>query len=136
MGTGGLTLFLASALPVVSGNWIGLGSVSAAPLFARSSVVIPVDATITGIVLNVRDNTLAAGDTVTATVFTSPCGFTAPVNTGVSVTLTGPNPPTCCAATSVSAAVITCDLLSVQITISGTVVALNSGVSVTIFFTV
>ena len=130
------TIYLASEQPVADGNWVGLGATSAAANFTPSTIVIPVDAVIVGLVLNIRDKTLAEGATVTATIYTSPCGFTDPVSTGISATITGPNPPTCCTTNFGLAAVNQCDLLSVQITTSTGVGALSAGVAVTVFLAI
>ena len=73
---------------------------------------------------------------MTATVFTSPCGFAAPVSTGITATVAGPNPPTCCDTGFGIVPVDQCDLLSVQITTSAGVGALNNGVTVTVFLAI
>jgi len=130
-----MTLYLATADEILSGDWIGLGLSSPSALFTRSSVILPTSATIVGIALSIRANALAAGQSVTAAVYTSPCGFTAPVSVGVSVTVTGPNPPNCRNAAIVLAPVSAEDLLSVQIT-TDSGVPLSGGAAVTLFFTI
>jgi hypothetical protein len=118
---------------------VGLGTSSSASLFTTSTVTLPVNATIVGLVLNIRDNPISTGDTVTATIFTSPCGFGTPANTGIVATVTGPNAsdtPHCFAIGSGSVAVNQGSLLSVQITTSQGVGALSRGVAVTVFLTI
>jgi hypothetical protein len=98
-----------------------------------------VDATITGLVLNIRDNTLTEGQSVTATAFVSPCGFEDPETTGISATVEGPSDstdPNCMAFGSGSFAVTQGSLLSVQIETNDGVGALDSGVAVTVFLTI
>ena len=133
-GENNTAIFLATDQNVSDGGWVGLGTSSSAPQFTDSTVVIPVNATITGMVLNIRDNTVAAGDTVTATIFTSPCGFEDPTSTGITVTITGPSDsttPNCVAIVAGSFAVTQGVLLSVEITT--TQGALANGVAVTVF---
>jgi hypothetical protein len=131
---GSLAIFLATEQALTDGDWVGLGVSSSEALFSRSSVVIPAAATIVGLVLNIRDNVLAEADTVTATVFTSPCGFSLPSSTGVSVTVTGPNPPDCRETALGFAAVGAGDLLSVKINTG--VDVLNSGIAVSVFLVI
>ncbi|MEA4920315.1 MAG: hypothetical protein VB078_05310 [Clostridiaceae bacterium] len=107
-------------------------------MFTRSTVTLPANATITGLVLNIRDNTLPEESSVTATIFTSPCGFEDPVSTGIFATVLGPSTsedPSCVATGSGSAAVLLGSLLSVQITTSQGLGALDRGVSATVFLT-
>lgn len=133
-GANNTAIFLATDQNVSDGGWVGIGTSSSAAQFADSTVVIPVNATITGMVLNIRDNTVAAGDTVTATIFTSPCGFEDPTSTGITVTITGPSDsttPNCVAIVAGSFAVTQGVLLSVEITT--TQGALANGVAVTVF---
>jgi hypothetical protein len=114
---------------------VGLGTSSPQPLFVTSTVVIPADLILTGLALNIRDNTIPEGGSVTATVFTSPCGFTAPTATGLSVTIVGPNTaedPNCFVIGGGSVLVTQGSLLSVQITTSQSVGALSRGVAATI----
>lgn len=136
-GANNTAIFLATDQNVSDGGWVGIGTSSSAAQFADSTVVIPVNATITGMVLNIRDNTVAAGDTVTATIFTSPCGFEDPTSTGITVTITGPSDsttPNCVAIVAGSFAVTQGVLLSVEITT--TQGALANGVAVTVFLDV
>jgi len=129
-------LFLATFQPIIDGDWVGLGSSSAETQFLRSTVVIPMTSLIAGLVLNIRDNELKEDEAVTATVFTSSCGFSAPVSTGISVTVTGPNPPNCSATALGFAQISPGNLLSVKITATAGVEVLNSGVSVTVLLTI
>ena len=72
---------------------------------------------------------------VTAEIFTSPCGHEAPTSTGISVTVDGPRgdqPVNCLATGAGSVYVAQGTLLSVQITTSDGVGALNSGVAITV----
>ena len=123
-----------------NGQFIGLGTTSVQ--FSRSSVVIPQNATIVGMVFNIRNNTLGAGESATAEIVLSrSCGFDdSLIDTGVMATVTGPSNSTtrnCCASTTSNFPVNTCNLLSVRITTSGMGVgALNEGVAVTILYTV
>jgi hypothetical protein len=130
-----MALYLAAA-PVINNDFVGLGTASGS--FPLNTVVVPANATITGIVLSIRNNVLAAGQFVTATLFRSACGFAAPVNTGITVTVAGPSnaaTPNCCEVSSFpGVAIPQCELLSVQINTN--VAQLTSGVAVTIFFTI
>ncbi|MDU7336920.1 MAG: hypothetical protein E7L17_02270 [Clostridium sp.] len=127
---------MATDQSISDGGWVGLGTSSSGPLFVTSTVTIPVNATIVGLVLNIRDNTIPAGDTVTAEIFTSPCGNTDPTTTGITATVTGPNPTNCLASGVGSVPVLLGDLLSVQITTGAGVGALSRGVAVTVFLTI
>ncbi len=127
-----MEVFFSTDQSVGNNDFLGTGTSSAS--FIRSSIVIPLNATITSITLNIRDHTLSAGQTASAQVFTSTnCGFTAPVATGVRATVTGPSSsttPNCCATQSANLAISGCTLLSVQVTTTGG--AFSNGVSVTI----
>ena len=126
-------IYLASDQSIGNNDWVGLGTSSSQ--FARNNVVIPANAVITGITLNIRTNTLTQGQTVTAAVFTSPCGFASPTNTGISAIVSGANnseTPHCCAAATGTANVSACSLLSVKITTSQGVGALDNGVAVSV----
>jgi hypothetical protein len=127
---------LATDQSISSGGWVGLGTSSSSSQFVRSTVTLPVNATIIGLILNIRDNVLATGDTVTATVYTSACGFAAPTTTGITAVVTGPSTlatPNCLATGVGSVALTQGTLVSVQITTSSGVGALSSGVAVTVF---
>ncbi|MEA4933598.1 MAG: hypothetical protein VB071_08500 [Lawsonibacter sp.] len=93
-------------------------------------------------VLNIRDNTLTDEESVTATIFTSPCGFEDPTSTGISATVDGPvddEHPNCFATGFGIVPVNQGTLLSVQITTDGEALlqaGLDSGVAVTVFLTV
>ena len=129
-------IYLGTDQSVSDGGWVGLGTSSSTSQFSRSAVVIPANATITGIILNIRDNELKDNtESVTATVFTSPCGFNNPTTTGISATVTGPNKATdqhCCASGSGEVTVNTCSLVSVQVTSPS---GLSAGVAVTVLVT-
>lgn len=84
--------------------------------------------------LNIRDNSLAAGGTVSGQIFRSTDGGVTFIGTGITATVTGPNPPNFFASTTASFAVDISDLLSVQITTSGG--ALSTGVAATITISV
>jgi len=130
---------LATDQSVSDGGWIGLGTSSSQSQFTRSTVVLPFNATIVGLVLNIRDKTLLDGATVTATIFTSPCGFADPVSTGISATVLGPSndeDPNCTATGTGSVAVTRGTLVSVQLTTSQGVGALPNGAAVTILLTI
>lgn len=92
-------------------------------------------------VLNIRDNTLTSEDTVTATVYTSPCGFTAPTSTGIIATRNGPSnseDPHCVATAFGSVPVSAGSLLSVRIDMPEVTLlagALSNGVAVTVLMT-
>ena len=89
------------------------------------------------LVLNTRDNTIADEKIVTATIYTSPCGFTDPTSTGITATVTGPvdvDTPNCLATGFGSVSATQGSLLSVQITTDSG--ALSSGVSATVFLTI
>jgi len=131
-GSGLMEVFLSTDQSVGNNDFLGSGTSSAS--FVRSSIVIPENATIKSITLNIRDHGLSAGQTASAQIFTSSnCGFTAPIATGIIATVTGPNSsttPNCCATTSANLTINRCTLLSVQLTTTGG--AFSNGVSVTI----
>lgn len=106
-----LSIYLASsasALP--SGNFIGLGTDGVD--FFQNSVVIAQTATITGLVLSVRNETTANKFPVTGTIIISSDCTSAPVDTGITATITAGH---CCAFTPANLVVNQCDLLSVQV---------------------
>ena len=126
------SIYLATNQSVSDGGWVGLGTSST---FITSTVAIPVNLTIVGIILNIRDYRIGSGMSVTAEIFTSPCGHEAPTSTGISVTVDGPRgdqPVNCLATGAGSVYVAQGTLLSVQITTSDGVGALNSGVAITV----
>lgn len=138
-GPGATTIYLATDQSISDNGWIGLGTASSVSQFTRSTVTLPVDSTIVGLVLNIRDNTISEGETVTAEVFTSPCGFEDPEATGISATVDGPNDsetPNCIATGAGSFAVSQGSLVSVKLTTSSGVGALSAGAAVTIFLTI
>ena len=129
-------IYLATDQSIGNGGWVGLGTSSSQSQFSRSTVVIPRNSTIREIILNTRDNSLTSGQSVTATVYVSPCGGTTPVNTGISATVTGATSDTKCSATGTgSFAVSQNSLLSVQITTDPNNAALSRGVAVTVLLT-
>lgn len=134
-GSGGMTLYLA-AFPVADNEFVGLGTISDS--FIRNTVAIPQNATITGIVLDIRDETLTSGQTVSAEIIRSiTCGFSFE-GTGIKATVVGPNnsaTPNCSAFKKANFPVNKFDLLSVQITRTGSNEALQDGVAVTVLFT-
>ncbi|MDX8345775.1 hypothetical protein [Rossellomorea sp. YZS02] len=93
-------------------------------VYSRSTVVVPQNATITGIALHTRDNIIG---TVTATVVRSTTCDLTPVDTAATVTV---NDPDCCDFAPASVAVNECDLLSVRIDYTAS--NLTTGVAVTI----
>ena len=114
-----------------------MGTSSSPSLFTLSTVTLPADVKIVGLILNIRDNTIPAELNVTAEVFTSPCGFTAPVGTGITATITGPSnaeTPNCIAIGTGSVEVTQGSLLSVRLTTSQ-IGVLSRGVAVTVFAT-
>ena len=138
-GPGSTTIYLATDQFVSSGGWVGLGTSSSPTLFAISTVTLPVDATIVGLVLNIRDNTIPSNESVTAEIFTSPCGFTAPVSTGITATIIGPSnaeTPNCLATGAGSVRVTQGSLLSVRLTTSQGIGVLNRGVAATVLTTI
>lgn len=139
IGAGSTTIYLASDQLVTDGGWVGLGTSSSPALFTISTVTLPVDVTIVGLVLNIRDNTIPANESVTAEIFTSPCGFTAPVGTGITATITGPSnaeTPNCLATETGSVRVTQGSLLSARLTLSPGLGPLFRGVAVTVFATI
>lgn len=139
IGPGSTTIYLASDQFVADGGWVGLGTSSSPELFTISTVTLPVDVTIVGLVLNIRDNTIPTDESVTAEIFTSPCGFTAPAGTGITATITGPSnaeTPNCLATETGSVRVTQGSLLSARLTLSPGLGPLFRGVAVTVFATI
>lgn len=117
----GVQLYLATDQLVSDGGWGGLGTSSSPSLFTSSTVTLSADVTIVGLILNVRDNTLPAETNLTAEIFTSPCGFTDPVGTGITATITGSSnaeTPNYLAIGTGSVGVTQDSLLSVRLTTS------------------
>ena len=119
-GNGGAkecAIYLASDESIADDQFLGLGTASA--IFIRHTVVIPKNAIITGLVFNIRDNTLTAGGVATAEIVISrSCGFGEPISTGVIASVAGPNSeasPNCCGTTLANYPMNECDLLSVQV---------------------
>ncbi|MET4558963.1 hypothetical protein ABIA69_000106 [Lysinibacillus parviboronicapiens] len=129
-----MEVFLSTDQSVGNNDFLGTGNSSAS--FVRSSIVIPENAIIKSLTLNIRDHLLSAGQTASAQIYISTnCGFTAPVATGIIATITGPNSsasPNCCAKTTSNFPVNSCTLLSLQVTTTGG--AFSNGVSATILF--
>ncbi|NGP45073.1 hypothetical protein G4V62_08915 [Bacillaceae bacterium SIJ1] len=134
-GPPGISPIYLAAETVQSGHFLGLGTSDLD--FIESTVVIPQSATISGLVLNIRDEVLTAAESVTAEIYVSTsCGFIAPTATGITATVMGPNnttEPNCCAVGTGTYMVEQCDLVSVRITHSGNE-ALMDGAAVTILF--
>ena len=134
-GPGTLAIYLATNQSVSNGGWVGLGTSLSSTSFIMSTVTIPVNLTIVGLVFNIRDNSLSEGMSVTAEIFTSPCGYENPTSAGISATVNAPRgdeTQNCLATGAGSVNVSQGTLLSVQITTSEGVGALNSGVAITI----
>ena len=135
-GATGSTIYLASNTTVNPANqWIGLGI--NANNFADGSVVIPETATLTGIMLSIRDNpALTAGQSVTATVYTSPCGTNISA-TSADVTINSATPTGCFnIKTGLSVNVTAGHLLSVKIELNGMggTPTLSKGVAIALIF--
>ncbi|MEY9870537.1 hypothetical protein ABIE66_006043 [Peribacillus sp. B2I2] len=129
-GGGASTIYLASDDTLPNNQFFGLGVDDPDP--TRTNVVIAQTSTITGFVFSIRDEPLTAAQSITGTIFRSTdCGVTF-VNTGISVTITGPNPGNCCGSTTASLVVNQCDLLTVQVTRVGSAAALEEGAAATI----
>ena len=114
-------IYLATDKLVSDGGWGGLGTSSSPSLFTSSTVTLSAHVTIVGLILNVRDNTLPAETNLTAEIFTSPCGFTDPVGTGITATITGSSnaeTPNYLAIGTGSVGVTQDSLLSVRLTTS------------------
>ncbi|MFJ7923782.1 hypothetical protein, partial [Lysinibacillus sp. NPDC096396] len=131
-GPGLMEVYLSTDQSVANNDFLGIGSASAT--FIKNTFVVPQNAVITSLTLNIRDHNLTAGDTASAQIYLSTnCGFTAPVPTGIIATITGPSTsasPNCCTTTTSNFSVNSCTLLSVEITTSGGSFA--NGVSATI----
>ncbi|MGE7602365.1 hypothetical protein ACQKL5_07610 [Peribacillus sp. NPDC097675] len=131
-GPGGMTVFLETDQSIGNLDFLSLGTSSAS--FVRNTLVVPQDATITGLVLNIRDNALGTGNIASAEIFISTnCGFGTPEATGIIASITGPNSavtPNCCAFAAADFAVEQCDLITVRITTGGG--AFAGGVAATI----
>ncbi|WP_369436146.1 collagen-like domain-containing protein [Lysinibacillus fusiformis] len=133
-GSGLMEVFLSTDQSVGNNDFLGTGNSSAS--FVRSSIVIPENAIIRSLTLNIRDHSLSAGQTASAQIYISAnCGFTAPIATGIIAIVTGPNSsasPNCCAKTTANFSISSCTLLSLQVTTTGG--AFSNGVSATILF--
>ncbi|SCX80789.1 Collagen triple helix repeat-containing protein, partial [Lysinibacillus fusiformis] len=134
-GPGLMEVYLSTDQSVGNNDFLGTGNSSAS--FVRSSIVIPENAIIQSLTLNIRDHSLSAGQTASAQVFTSTNGgFTAPTATGIIATVTGPSSittPNSCAKANANYSINSCTLLSVQVTTTGG--AFSNGVSATIILT-
>lgn len=127
------TIYLATDQSIPNNQFFGLGTASSS--FVRNTVVIPQSSTIIGLVFSIRTEELAEGETITAEIFRSTdCGVT-PTATGIQATVTGPNPPNCCAFSSAGLSVDRCDLLSVKVTRSSGG-ALPGGAAATILLSI
>ncbi|HBF64790.1 MAG TPA: hypothetical protein DDW34_02345 [Clostridium sp.] len=114
-------------------DYLGLGNASAD--FARNTIVVPQNSTIVGLALNIRTEDLGEDDTVSAQIIRSTTCGDELIETGVIATVEGPSSEgdrSCCAFASADYDVSACDLLSVRITRTGHVGALDGGVAATI----
>ena len=93
---------------------------------------MPANATIKEIILSTRNNTINAGDSVTATAYVSACGDDAPVTTGIAATVDSTTACNVSARGTFTEANNT--LMSVQITTVPANLALADGVAVTVIF--
>ncbi len=126
-------VYLATDQSIENGGWVGLGTSSSQSQFARSTVLIPANTTIRGIIFSTRNNSLTSTQSATATVFVSPCGFAEPVNTEISATVDGATTDTNCTAFGSGSYDVTQNsLISVQITTGPSNLTLSDGVSVTV----
>ena len=126
-------VFLQTPEAVSNGSWIGMGGTNSD--FGDSAVVIPQNAVLTRIALNIGTNSLTAGQSVTATVFRKGCTESA-VSTGLSAVITGPNPNNCSILQSGSAALTALDRVAVRFSTVPSNLRLPDGVSVTLQYTV
>ena len=126
-------VYLATDQSIENGGWVGLGTSSSQSQFARSTVLIPANTTIRGIIFSTRNNSLTSTQSATATVFVSPCGFAEPVTTEISATVDGATTDTNCTALGSGSYDVTQNsLISVQITTGPSNLTLSDGVSVTV----
>ncbi len=135
-GTSICAVYLGTDQSIQDGGWMGIGTSGAS--FVTSSIVTPRSGKVTELVFSVRDKTLVDGDTVTATLYHSPCGFGTPVSTGITAVVHGPvdaDHPDCCAHGLGTFEFADCRLLSVQITTSQGVGALSDGAAAAILIT-
>jgi hypothetical protein len=129
-GIGGSTLYLGTDQSIGNNDFFALGTSSSS--FVRNTVVIPQNARITGLIFNIRDESLNMGQTISAEIYRSTdCGVSLTA-TGIVATVTGPNPPNCCAFTEANLSINQCDLISVRVTTDGG--AISDGVAATILF--
>ncbi len=134
-----MTLYLSSDQSIGNNDFFGLGTSSSS--FSRNTVVIPQDAMITGLILNIRNNDVDVNESVEAEIFIDRnCAFSPPTATGIVATITGPSDssnPNCCGITFQTFSVQQCDLLSVQIRrVNGNNAGFSTGVAATVLFTI
>lgn len=132
-GTSVNFVFLQTPGSITNNDWVGMGGTNVGLL--NSSVVIPQNAVLSGIALNIKTNTLTTDQSVTATVFRKTCTGEI-VSTGLSATVTGPNPSNCSILQSGSADLSALDLIGVRINTIPTTLELAEGVAVTLQYTV
>ena len=132
-GTSVNSVFLQTPGSITNNDWVGMGGTNVGLL--NSSVVIPQNAVLSGIALNIKTNTLTTDQSVTATVFRKTCTGEI-VSTGLSATVTGPNPSNCSILQSGSADLSALDLIGVRINTIPTTLELAEGVAVTLQYTV
>jgi hypothetical protein len=126
-------MYLATDQSIPNNQYLGLGVTSAD--FVRNTLVVPVNSTIVGLLLNIRNEDLGEGDTVSAEIVRSTsCGDDI-IDTGIIATVEGPSVEgnrNCCAFAAADYDVLSCDLLSVRITRTGNTGALMEGASAAI----
>ena len=125
-------IYLGTDTSAPSGNFVGLGNSSSN--FARNTIVIPRDGTITDIIFNVRTEAIGTNQTATATVYKSACG-NSPTSTSLSVVVPGPTSTQPCFASNTGSVPVTAgELVSVRVVQSEND-AFEAGVAVTLFVT-
>lgn len=129
---GGGTLFLASDNSLPNGHFLGLGVTNSQ--FARSTVVMPADATLTQLVLSIRDFSKPVGAVLSAEIIAAAAAAPAtPISTGIIATI-----PAGAATFALSPVgnftVAAGDLVSVRFSNSANS-ALPRGATATIYFT-
>ncbi len=132
-GPGGNTFYLATDEALPSNEYLGLGTASGD--FARNTVVIAQDGMIVGLAFSIRNEDLDEDDTVSAEIVRSTtCGDDL-IDTGIIATVNGPSTPgdrNCCAFVPAEYEVLACDLLSIRVTRTGNMGALQEGAAATI----
>jgi hypothetical protein len=128
-----INIYLSSQQSIPNNYFFGIGIDSID--FQASSVVVPQNATITGLIFSIRNEPLDLNQSVSAEIYRSTnCGVNSTA-TGIIATVTGPNPTNCCASVPANLSVNQCDLLSVRISRVGNTADLINGVTATIILT-